>query len=59
MTTNLLRIIVKKYPNNYELGNVVRTYYDFYEFHKNKYEKSNIDEMFICTVINTEKTFKI
>lgn len=56
MTTDLLRIIVEKYPNNYELGNAVRT---FYEFHKNKYEQSNIDEMFICTVINTKKTFKI
>lgn len=59
MTQELLKLIVTRYSNDYELGNAVRKYYEFYESYKHLLNQNKIDEMFIDNVIKNKKTFKL
>lgn len=59
MSEQLLKVLIKKYPNNFELGSIIRSYSAFYDLNKNKYAEDKLDKMFIKEVISDNKAFKL
>jgi len=59
MTEELLKTIISTFYNNYELGNIIRSYYSFYKEHNKNYSQEELANMFISNVIKSGKTFKL
>jgi hypothetical protein len=59
MSEELLNLLITTYNNNFELGQMVRNYYEFYNGYKYSYSDADIEYLFINDVIKTSKAFKL
>lgn len=58
MTSEFLRLLVLKYPNSYELGEVIRKFYFFFKEHKSSMSLIDIENEFSKKYVNTEFHFQ-
>ena len=59
MSKELLKLLISTYNNNFELGQMIRYYYEFYDSHKYSYSDQDIEKIFISDVVKNNKTFKL
>jgi len=58
MTPEFLELLQRKFPNNYELGEIVRKYYFFYKENEPKMFSYEIEHLFIKTIFNEPISFQ-
>jgi hypothetical protein len=58
MTPEFLKLLIKKFPNNYELGEIIRRYNFFYKENEVLMNLSDIQDKFIKTYIGNDISFQ-
>ncbi len=58
MTPEFLKLLIKKFPNNYELGEIVRKYNSFYKENEVLMNLFDIEDKFIKTYISNDINFQ-
>lgn len=58
MTPEFLNLLIQQYPNNYQLGEIVRKFYFFYRENELTLGTKEIEQMFIKKYINKEIHFQ-
>jgi hypothetical protein len=58
MTPELLQLLVSKFPNSYDLGELVRKFYLFHDDNKESHDLLEIEHRFIETYIMKRISFQ-
>ncbi len=58
MTSEFLELLIKKFPNDYELGNITRMFYFFYKEKEQTMNLFDIEDSFIKTYIGKDISFQ-
>ena len=58
MTPEFLQLLIKKFPNDYDLGENIRKFYFFYNERETSMNISEIENEFIKTYIDKDINFQ-